>query len=95
MRTDYTCCPEETHMESHRLYVGNIDHSMTEEDLREVFSRFGTLTDVKIIRDKGFGFVAYATLEEAEEARKTMAGKEFEGRTLRVEDARPIYQNTR
>ncbi|WP_165076675.1 RNA-binding protein [Methanogenium sp. MK-MG] len=82
-------------MESHKLYVGNINHSMTEENLREVFSGFGKLTSVKIIRDRGFGFVAYATLEEAEEARKAMAGKEFEGRTLRVEDARPIYQNER
>ncbi|KAF1077513.1 hypothetical protein MKMG_01259 [Methanogenium sp. MK-MG] len=83
------------YMESHKLYVGNINHSMTEENLREVFSGFGKLTSVKIIRDRGFGFVAYATLEEAEEARKAMAGKEFEGRTLRVEDARPIYQNER
>ncbi|GAB7015205.1 RNA recognition motif domain-containing protein [Methanogenium cariaci] len=82
-------------MESHKLYVGNISHSMTEADLREIFSGFGKLTEVKIIRDRGFGFVAYATLEEAEDARKTMAGKEFEGRALRVEDARPIYQNTR
>lgn len=82
-------------MESHKLYVGNINHSVTEEDLREIFSGFGKLTDAKIIRDRGFGFVTYETLEEAEEARKMMAGKEFQGRTLHVEDARPIYQNER
>ncbi len=82
-------------MESHKLYVGNIKHSMTEEELREVFSGFGKLTEVKIIRDRGFGFVAYATLEEAEEARKTMSGKELQGRTLHVEDARPISQTER
>ena len=66
---------------------------MTEQELREIFSGFGDLTEVKVIRDRGFGFVTYATLEEAEEARKMMAGREFEGRTLHVEDARPIFQN--
>ena len=92
---DYPCCLREKTMESHKLYVGNISHSVTEEELRDVFSGFGQLTEVKIIRDRGFGFVSYATLEEAEEARKTMAGKEFEGRPLRVEDAHPIYQSAR
>lgn len=82
-------------MESHKLYVGNLKHSMTEDDLREVFSAFGTLTDVKVIRDRGFGFVTFETLEGAEQAREALAGKEFEGRTLRVEDARPIYLNER
>ena len=82
-------------MESHKLYVGNLNHSMTEEDLRDIFSGFGDLKDVKMIRDRGFGFVTYATLEGAERAREALAGKELEGRTLRVEDARPIYQNER
>ncbi|MDE4908807.1 RNA-binding protein [Methanogenium marinum] len=82
-------------MESHKLYVGNINHSMTEEELREIFSGFGNLTDIKYIRDRGFGFVTFDTLEGAEQAREALAGKEFEGRTLRVEDARPIYQNER
>lgn len=82
-------------MESHKLYVGNLNHSLNETDLRDVFSGFGDLKEVKIIRDRGFGFVTFATLEGAERAREAMAGKEYEGRTLRVEDARPIYQNER
>lgn len=82
-------------MESHKLYIGNLKHSMTDDELRDVFSGFGELKEVKLIRDRGFGFVTYKTLEGAERAREAMAGKEFEGRTLRVEDARPIYQSER
>lgn len=86
---------EGVYMESRKLYIGNLKHSMTEDELRDVFSGFGELKDVKMIRDRGFGFVTFATLEGAERAREAMAGKEFEGRTLRVEDARPIYQTER
>jgi RNA recognition motif-containing protein len=78
-------------MESHKLYVGNLKHTVTEDDLKELFSEFGTIREVEVIGGKGFGFVTFETLEGAERAREILAGKEFEGRTLRVEDARPVF----
>lgn len=82
-------------MESHRLYVGNLNHGMNEDALRELFTEFGTLTEVRIHPDGGFGFVTYETLEGAERAREAMAGKTVDGRPLRVEDARPVFQSER
>ena len=78
-------------MESHKLYVGNLKHTVTDDDLKELFSEFGTIREVEVVGGKGFGFVTFATLEGAERAREVLGGKEFEGRTLRVEDARPAF----
>ncbi|MDD4253781.1 MAG: RNA-binding protein [Methanofollis sp.] len=76
-------------MESSRLYVGNLTYSVTEEDLKDLFSSYGDVKSVKIIGDKGFGFVEMSTKEEAEKARDATNGTEFVGRTLRVEEAQP------
>jgi len=78
-------------LESHKLYVGNLKHTVTEDDLKELFSGFGTIKEIEVVGGRGFGFVTFATLEGAERARGVLAGKEFEGRTLRVEDARPVF----
>lgn len=78
-------------MESHKLYVGNLSHSVGEDDLKELFSEFGTITEIEMHAADGFGFVTFETLEGAERAREVMGGKEYEGRTLRVEDARPVF----
>jgi len=73
------------------IYVGNINYQATEEDLKNVFSEYGEVTSVKIINDretgrsKGFGFVEM----ESEKAIEELDGQEFQGRRLRVNEARP------
>jgi RNA recognition motif-containing protein len=76
-------------METSRLYVGNLTYSVTEEDLKDLFSGYGEVKSVKIIGDKGFGFVEMNTTEAAEKARDALNGTVFVGRTLRVEEAQP------
>ncbi|QYZ78571.1 RNA-binding protein [Methanofollis formosanus] len=76
-------------METSRLYVGNLTYSVTEEELEELFSNYGEVKSVKIIGDKGFGFVEMETVEEAEKAMEALNGTEFVGRTMRVEEAQP------
>lgn len=76
-------------METSRLYVGNLTYSVTEDDLKELFSGYGEVRSVKIIGDKGFGFVEMTTVEAAEKARDALNGTVFVGRTMRVEEAQP------
>ena len=76
-----------------RLYVGNLSFSTTSEDLREAFSRFGTVTSASVISDRetgrsrGFGFVEMS--DGAEAAIEGMNGQDLQGRTLTVNEARP------
>ena len=76
-----------------KLYVGNLDYTVTGDQLREHFSQAGTVTDAIVITDKysgrskGFGFVEMSKEEEAKKAMK-LDGKEFQGRTLKVSEAR-------
>jgi RNA recognition motif-containing protein len=75
------------------LYVGNINYQATEEDLKPLFSEYGEVISVKIINDretgrsKGFGFVEMES--GADTAVEELDGKEFQGRRLRVNEARP------
>ncbi len=79
-----------------KLYVGGLPYSTSEDALKELFSEAGTVETATIIMDKmsgrskGFGFVEMATEEEAKKAIETLNGKEFEGRTLAVDEARPM-----
>jgi len=79
-----------------RLYVGGISYDTTEDGLRQAFEQAGTVESVKIITDsdsgrsKGFGFVEMATPEEAQAAIEMWNGKELDGRTLVVNEARPL-----
>lgn len=78
-----------------KLYVGNLPYSATDESLKEHFSAAGTVSSATIITDrmsgrsKGFGFVEMSTEDEAKAAIDMFNGKEFEGRTLTVNEARP------
>jgi RNA recognition motif-containing protein len=76
-------------MENPKLYVGNLTYSVDEAQLRELFSNYGDVKDVRVIERKGFGFVEFETVEEAEKAMEALNGTEFEGRTLRIDEARP------
>lgn len=78
-----------------KLFVGGIAWATTEEGLKEFFSQVGTVVEVKIIIDrqtgksKGFGFVTMSSEEEADKAVAELNDKEVDGRTLKIDKARP------
>jgi RNA recognition motif-containing protein len=74
-------------MQGKKLYVGNLNYNTTEADLRTLFSEYGKVTDVRVIGDKGFGFVEMDTQLEAEKAKDELDGREFNGRSLKVNEA--------
>ena len=77
-------------MDGKRLYVGNLTYSVNEANLRELFGAYGDVESVKVIEQKGFAFVEMGSTEQAEEAMKTLNETEYEGRTLRIDEARPM-----
>jgi RNA recognition motif-containing protein len=78
-----------------KLYVGNLKYSVTDQVLTEMLSEFGAVTSAQVIMDretgrsKGFGFVEMSTDEEAQAAIAGLSGKDYEGRPLTVNEARP------
>lgn len=78
-----------------KLYVGGIAYKTTDESLRSYFGTVGAVTSATIVMDretgrsKGFGFVEMSTDDEAAQAISALHGKEFEGRTLTVNEAKP------
>ncbi|PIR45065.1 MAG: RNA-binding protein [Candidatus Vogelbacteria bacterium CG10_big_fil_rev_8_21_14_0_10_51_16] len=78
-----------------KLYVGGVPYSTTNDALRAHFAQAGAVDTADIIMDrqtgrsKGFGFVEMATDEDAQKAIEMFHGKDFEGRTLTVNEARP------
>ena len=76
-------------MQGSKLYVGNLDYSATNEQLEELFSKFGKVNQIDIIPGKGFGFVEMSDPAEAEKAKEALDGSDFAGRTLKVDEARP------
>jgi RNA recognition motif-containing protein len=77
-----------------KLYVGNLPYSVTEESLKALFSEFGPVESVVLIKDretgrvKGFGFVEFEVQADAEKALE-LNGRDFEGRALKVNMAKP------
>lgn len=82
-------------MQGSKLYVGNLSYSVTNEQLEQLFGNHGEVKQVNIIEGKGFGFVEMSSSAEAETAREALNGSEFEGRTIRVDEARPPRQRQR
>src|SRR5262245_20741090 len=84
-----------------KLYVGCLPYSVTETQLRELFEPFGSVESVRLIshkftsRSKGFGFVEFAENESADKAIAEMNGKDVDGRTLVVNEARPEEKRER
>lgn len=76
-------------MQGSKLYVGNLNYSVTNEELQKLFGEFGEVKQVNIIEGKGFGFVEMANAPDADQAKGKLHGTEFKGRTLRVDAARP------
>ena len=77
-------------MQGSKLYVGNLNYATTEAELQEVFAPHGTVKEVTIIQGKGFGFVEMSSSEEAEAAKEALDGSEFQGRSLKIDEARPM-----
>ena len=82
-------------METSKLYVGNLSYSVTEEQMKELFSKYGTVESSSIITDrntgkgKGFGFVEMSSPDEAEKAEAALNGFELDGRAMKVNEAKP------
>jgi cold-inducible RNA-binding protein len=78
-----------------KLYVGNLPYNTTEDDLRNLFSQYGSVDSVAVITDretgrsKGFGFVEFGNDAEARAAIQALSGQEYGGRALTVNEARP------
>jgi len=79
-----------------KLYVGGLAYQTTDDGLRAAFAQAGTVVSAVVIKDKfsgrskGFGFVEMSTDEEANAAIAMWDGKDLEGRTLKVNEARPM-----
>ena len=77
------------------IYVGNVPFNTSDDDLRDLFEQFGRVETAKVIMDratgrsKGFGFVEMADQEEGLRAIEELDSKDFMGRILRVNEAKP------
>ncbi len=78
-----------------RIYVGNIPYETKESDLQGLFQEFGSVGVVRVVTDpatgrsRGFAFVEMTNAAEARAAIEALDGKEFAGRSLKVNEARP------
>jgi RNA recognition motif-containing protein len=79
---------------ANKLYVGNLERTVTEEELETLFGEYGDILSVAIIKDRasgesrGFGFVEFSNQQDAEEAKDALNGQEVKGRAIKVDDAR-------
>lgn len=82
-----------------KLYIGNLSFNATENSLSDAFTQFGSVDSCKIITDretgrsKGFAFVEMSSSDEAQAAISGLDGQDFEGRPLRVNEAKPREDN--
>jgi len=82
-----------------KLYVGGLPYETTEDALKDLFSEAGTVASAVIIidkisgRSKGFGFIEMSSEEEAKKAIETFNGKDFGGRSIVVDEARPMKKS--
>jgi len=82
-------------MNENRLFVGNLSYQTGENDLQDYFSKAGAVTSVSLMLDRvtgksrGFAFVEFATPAEAQKAIEQFHNKEFQGRAITVNVARP------
>jgi len=95
LRGWHTSSPESIIQSIMKLYVGNLSFDTTENELKALFAEFGTVTDTYLVTDRatgdsrGFAFVTMSNANEGKAAIKGLAEKEFAGRTLTVNEARP------
>jgi RNA recognition motif-containing protein len=91
-------CLEESLSMGKKLYVGNLPYSVRDGDLEQAFGQFGSVTSAKVMmerdtgRSKGFGFVEMGSDEEAQSAISGMNGQPLGGRSVVVNEARPMEE---
>ncbi|RWR74692.1 glycine-rich RNA-binding protein 4, mitochondrial isoform X2 [Cinnamomum micranthum f. kanehirae] len=84
------CAPPNPSSSTPRLFVGGLSWSVDERSLKDAFSTFGQVTEVRILydrdtgRSRGFGFVYFSNSDEAQSAKDAMDGKALLGRPLRI-----------
>ena len=84
-----------------KLYVGGLSYDTTDQGLKDAFAKAGTVESATVIMDKmtgrskGFGFVEMSTEDEAKAAIEMWNGKEIDGRTVTVNEARPMEARPR
>src|SRR5437660_8967249 len=84
-----------------KLFVGNLSFDVTENDLQDLFAQAGPVNSVNVMQDRatgkprGFGFVEMATEEDTTKAISMFNGKDFKGRALTVNEARPREDRSR
>lgn len=77
------------------IYVGNLNYNLTEEEVASLFSQYGEVVSVKLVKDKetgrakGFGFVEMADDQEGAEAVAKLDGADVQGRNIKVNEAKP------
>ncbi|TGK01857.1 RNA-binding protein [Leptospira langatensis] len=76
-------------MQNRKLFVGNLNYSVGQNEITELFSNYGEVSYAKIIEGKGFGFVEMANEEQANNAKNSLNGTDFKGRTLNIDIAKP------
>jgi len=78
-----------------KLFVGNLSFDTTENDLQDLFEQYGSIREVSLVSDRmtgrsrGFAFVTFSNAAEGQAAITALEGKEFGGRSLTVNEARP------
>ena len=83
------------------IYVGNLSYQTTEDELRDLFAEFGDVVSAKLIVDKftgqskGFGFVEMSNNSEAQKAMDELNGRDVNGRSITVNQARPRQERSR
>jgi cold-inducible RNA-binding protein len=84
---------------STRLYVGNLSFNTTRDELQDLFSKAGFVREATVVQDRetgksrGFAFVMMSSDEEARSAIEKFNGREFQGRNLMVNEARPLERS--
>jgi RNA recognition motif-containing protein len=78
-----------------RLYVGNLSYDTNDDELERTFGQYGEVSSANVIMDrdtgrsKGFGFVEMSNDAEAQQAMRELDGSQLDGRTIKVNEARP------
>ena len=83
-----------------KIYVGGLPYAATEQQLSDLFAQHGAVESARVITDKftgqsrGFGFVEMTTSEDAQKAISALNGTQMDGRTLTVNEAKPMEPRT-
>jgi RNA recognition motif-containing protein len=92
----FVCLEQKEHfLMANKLYVGNLNYQTQEHELRDLFAQHGEVLSSNVITDRdtgrsrGFGFVEMGTEEEARSAERALDGQDFDGRQLKVNEAKP------